>query len=64
MIDQDGSLKMSISEGGKRLKVREVRLLWLGHVQRRDSEYIRQSMLEKELPGRRTRERPQRDSWI
>lgn len=54
---------MSISEGVKDTKL-EVRLLWLGHVQRKDSEYIRQSMLEKELPGRRTRERPQRDSWI
>ncbi|KAK3545742.1 hypothetical protein QTP70_011326 [Hemibagrus guttatus] len=33
-------------------KVREARLRWFGHVQRRDSEYIGRRMLDMELPGR------------
>ncbi|PME06485.1 hypothetical protein A8A06_13560 [Escherichia coli] len=41
-------------------KVREARLRWFGHVQRRDSGYIGQRMLKMELPGRRRRGRPQR----
>ena len=41
-------------------KVREARLRWLGHVQRRDSEYIGRRMLSFELPGRRSRGRPKR----
>uniref|UniRef100_A0A3B3I9A4 ribonuclease H n=1 Tax=Oryzias latipes TaxID=8090 RepID=A0A3B3I9A4_ORYLA len=41
-------------------KVREARLRWFGHVQRRDSGYIGRRMLEMELPGRRTRGRPKR----
>ena len=41
------------------LKVREARLRWVGHVQRRDSVYGRR-MLEMELPGRRRRGRPKR----
>ncbi|KAK3570249.1 hypothetical protein QTP86_017124 [Hemibagrus guttatus] len=32
-------------------KVREVRLRWFGHVQRRESEYIGRRMLDMELPG-------------
>ncbi|KAK3530945.1 hypothetical protein QTP70_006500 [Hemibagrus guttatus] len=35
-------------------KVREARLRWFGHVQRRESEYIGRRMLDMELPGRRT----------
>ncbi|KAK3524837.1 hypothetical protein QTP86_007578 [Hemibagrus guttatus] len=34
-------------------KVREARLRWFGHVQRRVSEYIGRRMLDMELPGRR-----------
>ncbi|MCJ8729767.1 hypothetical protein PDJAM_G00110730 [Pangasius djambal] len=34
-------------------KVREARLRWFGHVQRRESEYIGRRMLDMELPGRR-----------
>ncbi|MCJ8736404.1 hypothetical protein PDJAM_G00257550 [Pangasius djambal] len=34
-------------------KVREARLRWFGHVQRRESEYISRRMLDMELPGRR-----------
>ncbi|KAK3543841.1 hypothetical protein QTP70_030074, partial [Hemibagrus guttatus] len=41
-------------------KVREARLRWFGHVQRRESEYIGRRMLDKELPGRRKRGRPKR----
>ncbi|KAK3546668.1 hypothetical protein QTP70_031404, partial [Hemibagrus guttatus] len=33
-------------------KVRETRLRWFGHVQRRESEYIGRRMLDMELPGR------------
>ncbi|KAK3515358.1 hypothetical protein QTP70_018753 [Hemibagrus guttatus] len=41
-------------------KVRETRLRWFGHVQRRESEYIGRRMLDMELPGRRQRGRPKR----
>ncbi|KAK3549087.1 hypothetical protein QTP70_031342 [Hemibagrus guttatus] len=41
-------------------KVREARLRWFGHVQRRESEYIGRRMLNMELPGRRQRGRPKR----
>ncbi|KAF7658937.1 hypothetical protein LDENG_00005840 [Lucifuga dentata] len=41
-------------------KVREARLRWFGHVQRRDSEHIGRRMLRLELPGRRPRGRPKR----
>ncbi|KAK3543254.1 hypothetical protein QTP70_014083 [Hemibagrus guttatus] len=41
-------------------KVREARLRWFGHVQRRKSEYIGRRMLDMELPGRRQRGRPKR----
>ncbi|XP_016321114.1 uncharacterized protein LOC107672441 isoform X3 [Sinocyclocheilus anshuiensis] len=41
-------------------KVREARLRWFGHVQRRESEYIGKRMLRLELPGRRPRGRPKR----
>ncbi|KAK3525823.1 hypothetical protein QTP70_010325 [Hemibagrus guttatus] len=40
-------------------KVREDRLRWFGHVQRRESEYIGRRMLDMELPGRRQRGRPE-----
>ncbi|KAK3541849.1 hypothetical protein QTP86_008058 [Hemibagrus guttatus] len=41
-------------------KVKEARLRWFGHVQRRESEYIGRRMLDMELPGRRQRGRPKR----
>ncbi|KAK3563366.1 hypothetical protein QTP86_021842, partial [Hemibagrus guttatus] len=41
-------------------KVRETRLRWFGHVQRRESEYIGRRMLDMELPSRRQRGRPKR----
>ncbi|KAK3539478.1 hypothetical protein QTP70_008874 [Hemibagrus guttatus] len=41
-------------------RVRETRLRWFGHVQRRESEYIGRRMLDMELPGRRQRGRPKR----
>ncbi|KAK3560566.1 hypothetical protein QTP86_010906 [Hemibagrus guttatus] len=43
-------------------KVREARLRWFGHVQRRESEYIGRRMLDMELPGRRQRGRPKRSA--
>ncbi|MCJ8730045.1 hypothetical protein PDJAM_G00112890 [Pangasius djambal] len=39
-------------------KVREARLRWFGHVQRRESEYIGRRMLDMERPFRRRRGRP------
>ena len=41
-------------------KVREGRLRWYGHVQRRDNEYIGKKVLRMELPGKRRRGRPKR----
>ncbi|KAI5608927.1 hypothetical protein C0J50_6496, partial [Silurus asotus] len=41
-------------------KVREVRLRWFGHVQRRNMGYISRRMLRMEPPGRRKRERTRR----
>ncbi|KAK3536646.1 hypothetical protein QTP86_015449 [Hemibagrus guttatus] len=41
-------------------KVREARLRWFGHVQRRENEYIGRRMMDMELPGRRQRGRPKR----
>ncbi|KAI5106867.1 hypothetical protein C0J45_2505, partial [Silurus meridionalis] len=41
-------------------KVREARLRWFGHVQRRDMNYIDRRMLRMEPPCRRKRERPRR----
>ena len=41
-------------------EVREARLRWFGHVQRRNTEYIGRRMLEMELPGKRQGG----DSWM
>ncbi|KAI5102771.1 hypothetical protein C0J45_8123, partial [Silurus meridionalis] len=41
-------------------KLREERLRWFGHVQRRDMGYISRRMLRMEPPGRRKRQRPKR----
>lgn len=55
---------MGISEGQLERfgdKVREVRLKWFKHVQRRDGVYTEQIMLKMELSGRRKRGKP---SWM
>ena len=41
-------------------KVREARLRWYGHVQRREDDHIGRRMLRMEPPGRRKRGRPKR----
>ena len=41
-------------------KVRETRLRWVGHEQRRNSEYVGRRMMRLELSGRRPRRRPNR----
>ncbi|KAF3697499.1 hypothetical protein EXN66_Car013179 [Channa argus] len=55
---------MRTSEGQVMLDVlqivREDRLRWFGHVQRRNCEYISRRMLRLELPGRRSRGRAKR----
>ncbi|KAI5086021.1 hypothetical protein C0J45_2353, partial [Silurus meridionalis] len=43
-------------------KVREARLRWFGHVQKRDIWYISRRMLRMEPPGRRKRGSPKRRS--
>ena len=54
-------LGMSTWEGQHRSdKVRETRLRWFGHVQRKDSEYMGRRMQKMERPGRRQRG----DSWM
>ena len=40
-----------------RMKMREGRLRWYGHVMRRDQEYVGRKMMKMELPGKRRRER-------
>ena len=47
-------------------KVREARLRWYAHVQRRNAEYISKKMLCWELPDKRRRGRPKtrRGSWM
>ena len=41
-------------------KVREARLRWNGHVERRNAEYIDKRMLRLELAGKRRRRRPKK----
>ena len=42
------------------MKMREGRLIWYGHVMRRDQEYVGREMMEMELPGKGRRGRPKR----
>ncbi|XP_037776687.1 uncharacterized protein LOC119573545 [Penaeus monodon] len=41
-------------------KAREAKLRWSGHIKRRDEEFVRNRMLEMELPGKRRTGRPKR----
>ena len=41
-------------------RLRESRLRWFGHVQRRDEDYVGKRTMRIELPGRRRRGRPKR----
>ena len=41
-------------------KLRESRLRWFGHVQRRDEDHVGKRTMRMELPGRRRRGRPKR----
>ena len=41
------------------MKMREGRLMWYGHVMKRDQEYVGRKIMEMELPGKR-RGRPRR----
>ena len=41
-----------------KMKMREGKLRWYGHIMRRDQEYVERKMMEMELPGKRRRERP------
>lgn len=41
-------------------EVKEAKLRWFGHVQRRGSEFIGRRMLSFQLPGRRPKGRPKR----
>ena len=43
-----------------RMKVREGRLRWYGHVMRIDQEYVGRRVIEMELPGKRKRGRPKK----
>ena len=43
-----------------RMKMRESKLRWYGHVMRRDQEYVGRKMMKMELPGKRKRGRPKR----
>ena len=45
-------------------KVREARLRWYGHVQRRDEGYIGKRMLGMGIPGRGRRGRPEEIIWM
>ena len=41
-------------------KTREARLMWYGHVRRKDDGYIGRRMMRMELPGKRKRGKPKR----
>ena len=43
-----------------RLKMRESRLRWWGHVHRREEDHLTRRVLSVEIPGRRCRGRPRR----
>ena len=53
-------IRDTVKEEGLRMKIREGRLRWYGHVMRRDQEYVGRKMMKMELPGKRKRGRSKR----
>ena len=52
---RDEHIRLTAKMGCFGNKVREVKLKWFGHMQRRDSKYIGRRMFKMELLGRRQR---------
>ena len=53
-------IKNTVKVERLRMKMREGRLRWYGHIMRRDQKYVGRKMIEMELPGKRRRRRPKR----
>ena len=56
-------MPLPLKVGGLSQKLKESRLRWYGHVERREDDYVRKRVLRMEVPGRRKRGRPRR-RWM